>query len=143
MALSSDTGAHVVQTIVAEAAPRVVNPYPNKVIHADIRIQSIDEEPSQDGLVQQGDGRMPESISSVADAEYQERAAEMQNWWAEAIARNMDLPEGYSHVAVLIIKWADDLDELKTGEEVSWCETRVGVRHPLTLLGKGTRLSLP
>ncbi|EUC30454.1 hypothetical protein COCCADRAFT_39314 [Bipolaris zeicola 26-R-13] len=117
MALSSDTGAHVVQTMVAEAAPRVVNPYPNKVIHADIRIQSIDEEPSQDGPVQQSDGRMPESTSSAADAEYQERAAEMQNWWAEAIARNMDLPEGYSHVAVLIIKWADDLDELKTGEE--------------------------
>jgi hypothetical protein len=42
----------------------------------------------------------------------------MQNWWAEAIARNMDLPEGYTKVAVLLIKWAEELDELNTSVEV-------------------------
>jgi hypothetical protein len=119
MAVSLDTSAHVVNAIAAETVPRVTNPYPNKVIHADIRIQSIDEEPTQDVPVPQSNGRVPESTASRADVDYQEKAAEMQNWWAEAIARNMDLPEGYSHVAVLIIKWADLLDDLKTGDEVS------------------------
>ena len=39
-------------------------------------------------------------------------------WWNEAIAKNMNLPEGYEQVSVLIIKWADELDELKTKAEV-------------------------
>lgn len=121
MALSSDTGVHVVNAMAAEIAPRVVNPYPNKVIHADIRIQSIDDEPSQNGAIPQSEGRVAESTPSAAEINQQEKAAEMQNWWAEAIARNMDLPEGYSHVAVLIIKWEDELDELKTGDEVRTC----------------------
>jgi hypothetical protein len=30
----------------------------------------------------------------------------------------MNLPEGYEQVSVLIIKWADELDELKTKAEV-------------------------
>ncbi|KAB2580323.1 hypothetical protein DBV05_g1274 [Lasiodiplodia theobromae] len=30
----------------------------------------------------------------------------------------MDLPKGYAQVAVLIVKWADHLDDLSTGEEV-------------------------
>ena len=118
MALSSDTSVHVVNAMAAEIAPRVVNPYPNKVIHADIRIQSIDDESSQNGAIPQSEGRVAASTPSATEVNYQEKAAEMQNWWAEAIARNMDLPEGYSHVAVLIIKWADQLDELKTGDEV-------------------------
>ena len=119
MALS-DLSARVADAVVADMAPRVVNPYPNKVIHADIRIQSIDgeAEPIRYDIQAPGEGRPVESVASAGDVDYQEKAAEMQTWWAEAIARNMDLPEGYSHVAVLIIKWADQLDELKTGDEV-------------------------
>jgi hypothetical protein len=122
MAISSSTAAHVVDAMATEIAPHIVNPYPNKVIHADIRIQSIDEETKQRLPVPQSarDEPQVESKPSAADREYQERAAEMQNWWAEAIARNMDLPEGYSKVAVLLIKWAEELDELNTGEEVRW-----------------------
>jgi hypothetical protein len=119
MALSSTT-AHVMDAMATEIAPRIVNPYPNKVIHADIRIQSIDEETRHDPSLPQSARDEPpvESRPTAAGQEYQERAAEMQNWWAEAIARNMNLPEGYTKVAVLLIKWAEELDELNTSVEV-------------------------
>ncbi|KAF1839785.1 hypothetical protein BDW02DRAFT_486233 [Decorospora gaudefroyi] len=125
MALSSSTAAHVVDTMAPEMAPRIVNPYPNKVIHADIRIQGVEEDRRQDGFPPQSDEPEPvvESKPSAADVEYQDRAAEMQNWWAEAMARNMDLPEGYSKVAVLLIKWAPELDELNTGDEARELDT--------------------
>lgn len=96
----------------------IVNPYPNKVIHADIRIQSIDDDNSgQNGAATESSEPVVESKPSAADADYKAKTAEMQEWWTEAVARNMDLPEGYQKVAVLIIKWADELDELKTGGE--------------------------
>jgi hypothetical protein len=120
MALSSSTTAQVVDAMAAEIAPRTVNPYPNQVIHADIRIQSIDNEPGQNGAVLQNGEPMVGSKPSTADAGYKEQAAVMQEWWTEAVAKNMDLPEGYAKVAVLIVKWADELDELKTGDEVCW-----------------------
>ncbi|KAF2001669.1 hypothetical protein P154DRAFT_403416, partial [Amniculicola lignicola CBS 123094] len=40
-------------------------------------------------------------------------------WWDEAISKNMNLPDGYHKVAVLIVKWADELDELNTGPEAA------------------------
>lgn len=42
----------------------------------------------------------------------------LQECWDENIAKNLNLPEGYRDVQVLMIKWADDIDELKTREEV-------------------------
>ncbi len=104
--------------MATERTSHIANPYPNQVIHADIRIQSIDEESGHNGTASQSFEPSVESKPSAADVDYQEKAAEMQEWWTEAIARNMDLPDGYSRVAVLIIKWADELDELKTGDEV-------------------------
>jgi hypothetical protein len=107
MALSSTT-AHVMDAMATEIAPRIV------------RIQSIDEETRHDPSLPQSARDEPpvESRPTAAGQEYQERAAEMQNWWAEAIARNMNLPEGYTKVAVLLIKWAEELDELNTSVEV-------------------------
>ncbi|KAF2197242.1 hypothetical protein GQ43DRAFT_344045, partial [Delitschia confertaspora ATCC 74209] len=58
----------------------------------------------------------PESFKSEND-EAQKRASEMQLWWDEAIARKMNIPDGYHNVAVLLVKWADNLDELGTREE--------------------------
>ena len=118
MALSSTPAAHVADAMATEIAPRIVNPYPNKVIHADIRIQSIDEESKHDRNFSQSNEPLVQSKPSAENAD-NEKAAEMQaTWFAEAIAKNMDLPDGYSKVAVLLIKWADHLDELGTGEEV-------------------------
>ncbi|ORY00886.1 hypothetical protein BCR34DRAFT_592437 [Clohesyomyces aquaticus] len=97
------------------------NPYVNKVIHADIRVESID-----DGLGYHGESSQNSSGSqskpAPEDIAAQERAAEMQMWWDESIARHMNLPDGYKEVAVLIIKWADQLDELKTSKEAQELE---------------------
>jgi len=104
--------------MATEITSHVANPYPNKVIHADIRIQSIDDESGQSGPPAQSEEHLVESKPSVADVVYQVKGAEMRECWSKAIAKNMDLPEGYSSAAVLIIKWADALDDLKTGAEV-------------------------
>ncbi|KAF2102303.1 hypothetical protein NA57DRAFT_54220 [Rhizodiscina lignyota] len=40
-------------------------------------------------------------------------ASEMQLWWNEGCGST-----GYKHVAVLLVKWIDELDDLKCGEEV-------------------------
>ncbi|KAF1934750.1 hypothetical protein EJ02DRAFT_460934 [Clathrospora elynae] len=116
LSFSSDTTAQIMDT-ATDIAPRNANPLPNKVIHADIRIQSIEDDPTLAGSPSQSNELVVQSRPSGEDAVYQEKAAEMQNWWTEAIAKNMDLPDGYSKVAVLLIKWADELDELKTGQE--------------------------
>jgi hypothetical protein len=44
---------------------------------------------------------------------------QMRGWWDSGISKYWNLPEGYSSVAVLLVKWQDDLDDLKTAEEVS------------------------
>src|SRR5215471_13947184 len=48
-----------------------------------------------------------------------EENSKMQVWWNKAMCDEMEIPEGYQNVAVLIIKWIEELDELKTGAEVS------------------------
>lgn len=45
--------------------------------------------------------------------------ADMQAWWDDTIARNMNVSDYYTHVAVLLIKWSDELDDLRTRDEVS------------------------
>ncbi|OAL54779.1 hypothetical protein IQ07DRAFT_500924 [Pyrenochaeta sp. DS3sAY3a] len=39
-------------------------------------------------------------------------------WWNDSIAWHLNTPYDYTQVAVLLIKWADELDELKTNAEV-------------------------
>ncbi|KAF2633868.1 hypothetical protein BU25DRAFT_328197 [Macroventuria anomochaeta] len=48
----------------------------------------------------------------------------MQRWWDKAFQQQWSLLEGsgYSNVAVLLLKWADELDELKTRDEVEELE---------------------
>ena len=89
----------------------------DKIFHTDLRITSIEEVVPKDE-VPQGSQPLETSAQALEDAAQHERAAEMQMWWDEAIARNMNLPDGYSKVAVLIIKWHDELDDLKTRAEV-------------------------
>lgn len=61
---------------------------------------------------------MEPSNEAAEDGVDKEHADNMRMWWNEAIAKNMNLPEGYEQVAVLIIRWADELDELNTKAEV-------------------------
>jgi hypothetical protein len=125
MALSSRATTRIMDAVTSDIAPRNTNPLPNKIIHADIRIQSIDDEPKRGETPLEDRQLVVQSKPSGEDAFYRAKAAEMQNWWTEAIAKNMDLPDGYSKVAVLLIKWVDELDELRTGEEVSGRGSRV------------------
>ncbi|KAI9683741.1 MAG: Phosphatidylinositol-4-phosphate 5-kinase [Bathelium mastoideum] len=65
-------------------------------------------------------GQWPISISELAQAEPMsdsERksnlaASEMHLWWREGSGYS-----GYRHVAVLLIRWAEELDQLKCGDE--------------------------
>ena len=67
-------------------------------------------------------GQQPTSIDELAQEDLlsdSERtsnlaASEMQLWWREGTGYS-----GYSNVAVLLIKWADHLDQLDCGDEVS------------------------
>ncbi|KAF2732832.1 hypothetical protein EJ04DRAFT_303169 [Polyplosphaeria fusca] len=92
-------------------------PLSDHVIHtrADIRITGI-ESASLDGQ------RLVTTKASREDVQHQERAAQMQSWWDSEITKAMDLPDGYQHVAVLLIKWTDELDELDTREEAEELE---------------------
>lgn len=56
---------------------------------------------------------------------------EMQTWWDETIAKTM-IPDSYDKVAVLLIKWADEIDELKTRDEVSGLALGNSLRGPRT-----------
>jgi hypothetical protein len=83
----------------------------------------------------------PDSKSSEVDDWYQHRSPidsiaqhntkEMERQWNEAIAGNVNTTGSYEKVAVLLVRWADELDELRTRDEVcdlcsnSYIKTRV------------------
>ena len=90
----------------------------DKIFHTDLRITSIEDVPRDAPSTLQGSQLLDTGSQTPEDAVQQERSAEMQMWWDEAIAKNMNLPDGYTKVAVLIIKWQDELDDLKTRQEV-------------------------
>lgn len=53
-----------------------------------------------------------------------EENSKMQICWNQAMCKEMQIPEGYEKVAVLILKWNKELDQLNSESEVS---------QPLTL----------
>ena len=42
----------------------------------------------------------------------------MQLLWNRTMREEMQLPEGYQNIAVLILKWTKELDQLESGPEV-------------------------
>ncbi|KAF2685826.1 hypothetical protein K458DRAFT_387779 [Lentithecium fluviatile CBS 122367] len=117
MALRFHTPSRLVNPMETEITPRASNALKDKVFHANIQIQSIEDASVQQSESSEDSRLIQDTSSAPEDVAYRERAAEMQMWWDEAIVRNMDLPDGYVKVAVLIIKWDDELDELKTRGE--------------------------
>jgi hypothetical protein len=83
----------------------------------------------------------------------------MELWWNDSITRNFNIPDGYARVAVLFIRWSDDLDhEMRFGTEVlrfldlsSWhnshyqyaCNTVYCFANALTGAGTQPTLSRP
>lgn len=96
-------------------SPRSPSPLKTKVFHPDI--QGIQITSIEDASIKITEASQKRS-RALDDTVNEEHAAEMRMWWEEAIAKDMDMPDGYQRVSVLLIKWADELDELKTREEV-------------------------
>jgi hypothetical protein len=120
MSLSLGPASSIITSMDVDASSQRVNPLAGKVFHAraDLQIESIEDvtEPGASGPSQ--DSSQNDNDTSIEDVAEKEDAANMQLWWDEAIAKNLNYPEGYAQVSVLIIKWAEDLDELNTGDEV-------------------------
>ena len=103
-----------------DVSPQLARSLANKVIHAhaDLVVDSIEDlAPIPEQLAVPVVQLQPSVVDPKDDAD-KKQAALMRMWWDEAMARHMVLSEGYSHVAVLIIRWADYLDDLKTKKEV-------------------------
>jgi hypothetical protein len=63
----------------------------------------------------------PTRVENIAsDQAASSTETSMKMWWNDSIARNLNTPEDYTQVAVLLIKWSDELDELKTRNEVCY-----------------------
>ncbi|KAI4649772.1 uncharacterized protein J4E79_009617 [Alternaria viburni] len=77
------------------------------------------EEAFETTLQEGSNSKLKQSASDRA----QEHSVAMQDWWAEAMARNMGTPRGYAKVAVLLLRWADELDDLRTSVEINWYKT--------------------
>jgi hypothetical protein len=101
-----------------DTSPKSPNPLMDKIFRANIQIESVEDRPRDDETAAQSFRLIEESSDAPEDAATQHRAAEMQVWWEESIAKYMGLNDGYEKVAVLLIKWDDGLDELKTRGEV-------------------------
>jgi hypothetical protein len=53
------------------------------------------------------------------DNEAETYESQMEAWWDQSVSTNLKLPEGYQHVAVLIIQWDEEIDQLEVAREVS------------------------
>lgn len=75
---------------------------------------------SPGGLLHSSTDGIPVSLpgSLRQESKTQEQASELQLRWNEGIAENIGFSDSYDQVAVLIIKWRDDLDQLNTKNEV-------------------------
>jgi len=49
----------------------------------------------------------------------EQQNSRMSLQWHKAMCREMGIPEGYQYISVLILKWIDELDQLKSQMEVS------------------------
>ncbi|KAH7073366.1 hypothetical protein FB567DRAFT_198314 [Paraphoma chrysanthemicola] len=70
------------------------------------------------------DTGFPPSPSSLSPSEFgqptdSEEQSKLQECWDKSIAKYMDLPDGYSHVHVLMVKWEDKIDQLEVRQEVN------------------------
>jgi len=124
MALTNITAARIIDAMESSLVPRNANLLKNKVVHADIRVQGIEDDtngPEEDAM---GVQLVEQPNPSSQDIDDQESAEEMRMWWNNEMRKHMNQPEGYAKVAVLLIKWADELDDIKTKDEVGLFKTR-------------------
>lgn len=121
MALSNITASQIVNAMESDnVAHHNNNPLEDKIVRADIRVREIVNDAHNDRTQDETSVPLIEQPNpSTQDVKDQECAEEMRSWWNNEMKKHMNQPDGYSKVAVLLIKWADELDELKTKKEVS------------------------
>ena len=54
-----------------------------------------------------------------ANSDYDKLNSKLGICWNKAMRKEMRIPEGYQNVAVLIIKWAEKVDQLNSKDEVN------------------------
>jgi predicted DsbA family dithiol-disulfide isomerase len=118
MALTNTAAARIVDAMEGNMVTYNSNPLKNKVVHADIRVQGIEDDVDMQTQGETSVQLVEQPTPSAEDVEEHERAEEMQTWWNAEMRKHMNQPDGYAKVAVLLIKWADELDELETKDEV-------------------------
>lgn len=118
MAVWSHSPGGVVDAMESAIALRAPSDLRDKIFHLETRIESVEDVPRRETEASSESKLVLGTDPALEDDAHRRRAAEMQMWWDEAIGRNFDLPDGYAKVAVLLIKWDDELDELKTRAEV-------------------------
>lgn len=118
MAIWSHASGGIVDAMESAIALRAPTDLRDKIFHLETRIESVEDAPRRDTEGSSDSRPTSATESALEDDAHRKRAAEMQMWWDEAMGRNFDLPDGYAKVAVLLIKWDDELDELKTRAEV-------------------------
>ncbi|KAL5411615.1 hypothetical protein PMIN03_004786 [Paraphaeosphaeria minitans] len=88
-----------------------------KVFHFRTEIKSVENAPGHSSDTTGRVELIVESDAGPQHAAQQKHAAEIQMWWEEATVWNIDLPNGYAKVDVLLAKWEDELDGLNTRAE--------------------------
>jgi len=56
---------------------------------------------------------------NLVEEKLHDEESRLQTCWTAAMEKEMGVPHGYQNAAVLLIRWCDELDELKCGDEVS------------------------
>jgi hypothetical protein len=112
------SASRLVDAMEQSIVPHNSNPLKNKVVYADIRVQGIEDDTNRSVQDETSVQLVEQPTPSAEDVETQERAEEMQSWWNNGMKKHMNQPNGYTKVAVLSIKWDDELDKLKTKNEV-------------------------
>lgn len=118
MAVAHITAPHISDAMQNSIVRHNDNPLKNKVVHAAIRVDSIKDDIERSEPDDTSTALVEQRTPSPQDVEEQERAEEMQAWWNSEMKTHMNQPDGYAKVAVLLIRWADELDTLDTKDEV-------------------------
>lgn len=104
----------IVDAMTPLIAPSANTDIGNKIYHLEARIESVEDAPGSDPQAV-SESRLTATNDSVREDNTQQK---MQVWWEEATRKDLNVSDTYSKVAVLIIKWADELDDLETRAEV-------------------------
>ncbi|KAL9121409.1 MAG: hypothetical protein Q9187_002035 [Circinaria calcarea] len=92
------------QKMEPHVGDRLVNFEGKAVIHTELQSGSSSR-------IEEAQVMSPKSVTD-------ESQSKMRAQWNSVMCKAMEVPQGYQNVAVLIVKWTEQLDELKSADEV-------------------------